>query len=121
MLYKVAVVNDMGHYDVKGDVPRHIRDYVFAQAPRYMDEEIRSYSDRNYSTAHYHLKPGFQTQWKYRVGNDIVEITWPIRTIDESTITKQIATLSGWTIISTLSSAFRNLKDLRVGKTAHST
>lgn len=101
MLYTVGTDNDMGHFVVIGNVPRHIKEYVYAQSSRYLDEEIRMHTHHGFSTVHWHIKPGFQTVWRYHLGNDTVEVTWPRRTIDETTIVKQQTTPQGRTIIST--------------------
>ncbi len=104
MLYKVSVDNDMGHLVLHGDegkLPQHISAYVYNQAKRYLDNEIRSYRSHKFSTSHYHIKPQFQQKWRYQFGNDIVDITWPRRSLDDATIKKKDITGGGWTVIST--------------------
>lgn len=101
MIYYLTADNDMGHFVLNGNAPRHIKDFVYAQSNRYLDEEIRMHTRNGFSTVHWHIKPGFQTLWRYRLGNDTVEVTWPRRTIDDTTITNQQTTPRGRTIIST--------------------
>lgn len=72
--YSVKIQNDMGHLEVKGTVPKYIRDFCFSKASQY----VTDFTHTRYYNRFYGLKDGLQKKWTYYLGSDTVEIEWDI-------------------------------------------
>lgn len=83
--YSITVYNDMGHLLIKewDNIPRHIRDFVYAKANIYLKNAT---DNSNLGCAFYILKDGLQTRWRYTYGRDIINIFWNVDIFDSNTM-----------------------------------